>query len=500
MRHSALIWISLFFLFGCEELETSQANNQTTSSPTPIVETDLTSHPEDAIEVFTAVALIDGPDEELWITNREDFVEEKSVELPKFKSLHIIPYTTEDTLFSAPQDWMLAIEMYHFKLFGEFKEFSGPVKVFYDHNKNIPLAEYTVSNGIPSGEIIVYTPDHNIFIQRTYLDGQWTETIKSPHAANWTFDQENSQLTITDSLIAFSYEDSTTIVSISPTIMYNASDKNTTYAIMQKKSFNNLFQINGEVFSGTLKAFTSPSSLEPDLYYELEFSNGLLHGDVKIFNDWDELELHERFVEGELDTTLFVLDYSSMGELAKPIIYLYPEKKTEVNVRLELTGRITHSYPSYNHSWNVLANPDGTLTDANDKSYYALYWEGENQSDFHIKEGFVIPGDETVAFLEQSLSTLGLNAKEANEFIIFWLPKLENNRYNLIHFSSSEYEEMAKLIVHPEPETIIRVMMVYQPLDDIISIPKQNLKELSKKRKGFTVVEWGGSLLENVDL
>jgi len=70
---------------------------------------------------------------------------------------------------------------------------------------------------------------------------------------------------------------------------------------------------------------------------------------------------------------------------------------------------------------------------------------------------------------------------------------MENNTYNLIHFSSRQYEEMAKLNISPKPETIIRVMMVFQPLEIPIDIPQQNLFDLRKERKGFTVVEWGGS-------
>ena len=69
---------------------------------------------------------------------------------------------------------------------------------------------------------------------------------------------------------------------------------------------------------------------------------------------------------------------------------------------------------------------------------------------------------------------------------------MENNAYNLIHFSTDEYEEMAVLDIQPKPETVIRVMMVFQPLKSTVSIPKQNLEELKQERKGFTVVEWGG--------
>ena len=176
----------------------------------------------------------------------------------------------------------------------------------------------------------------------------------------------------------------------------------------------------------------------------------------------------------------------------KPIIYIYPEYTREIKVKLNYDGVLTHTYPKYNNGWKIIANPDGTLFDAKNQEYYALYWEGKPNKGYTIDEGFVVPGEQTIDFLENTLSKLGLNRKEANEFIIYWLPKMENNPYNLIHFSSTEYEEMAKLNITPKPETLIRVMMVFKPLDNSIKIKKQNLNSMSKKRKGFTVVEWGG--------
>ncbi len=186
------------------------------------------------------------------------------------------------------------------------------------------------------------------------------------------------------------------------------------------------------------------------------------------------------------------LEHYEHYDTEKPIIYLYPEKIQEIEVQLNYDGKLTHTYPKYNNGWKVTANPDGTLFDAKNQEYYALYWEGKPNKDYTINEGFVVPGEQTIDFLENSLSKLGLNRKETNEFIIYWLPKMENNPYNLIHFSTTQYEEMAKLNITPTPETLIRVMMVFKPLDNPIKIKKQNLNSMSKKRKGFTVVEWGG--------
>lgn len=181
-----------------------------------------------------------------------------------------------------------------------------------------------------------------------------------------------------------------------------------------------------------------------------------------------------------------------LRETAKPIIYLYPEKETEVNVKLDYKGAFTATYPKYpKYGWNVTAKPDGKLIDKKGKEYYSLFWEGVTDQKFTINEGKVVKREDTADFLEKSLKILGLNYKEANEFIIYWLPELEKNPYNLIHFSTSEYEALAKLTVTPKPETMIRVFMVFQALNKPVEVKEQVL--VSKSRKGFTVVEWGGS-------
>jgi len=186
-------------------------------------------------------------------------------------------------------------------------------------------------------------------------------------------------------------------------------------------------------------------------------------------------------------------------EIEKPVIYLYPTQKQTIEVQLNYNGALTHTYPKYpTDGWQVIAEPNGTLWDKNGMEYYALFWEGKPHKQIIPKDGFVIAGKETAAFLEEKLAYLGLNRKEANEFIMYWLPRMEENNFNFIHFSGKQYEEQAALIINPKPETIIRVMMLTQALESKINIPLQDLTTLKNKRKGYTVVEWGGSLINTI--
>ena len=178
----------------------------------------------------------------------------------------------------------------------------------------------------------------------------------------------------------------------------------------------------------------------------------------------------------------------------KPVIYLYPERETEVTVRLDYAGRRTCTSPAYNGGWRVLARPDGTLTDESGQTYSYLYWEGVNGAEYDFSEGFCVAGSDTAAFLEDALSRLGLNRREANEFIVYWLPRMEANPYNLIAFQSDAYTDTAKLSIEPAPDTLLRVFMAWKPLENAVNVPPQSL--VSPERTGFTAVEWGGCQVE----
>ena len=175
----------------------------------------------------------------------------------------------------------------------------------------------------------------------------------------------------------------------------------------------------------------------------------------------------------------------------KPVIYLYPEKETDVSVKLNLDGQLTCTYPAYNNGWQVTAAPDGTLTDAKGQTYNYLYWEGVANTDWDMTEGFCIKGEDTAAFLEESLAKLGLTRKEANEFIVYWLPQMEQNPYNIISFQTTAYTDAAQLEIAPAPDTVIRVFMTFKAADGMIRLLPQKLT--APERTGFTVVEWGGT-------
>jgi len=192
----------------------------------------------------------------------------------------------------------------------------------------------------------------------------------------------------------------------------------------------------------------------------------------------------------------------------KPVIYAYNAAST-VSFNLKPIGGFTFTYPKSNGMWNVKTNSDGTLTDiSTGKNYPYIFWEGLTENlKFKTSEnklnGYLIKTDTCVQFLENILNQHGLNEKESTDFITFWGPKFAEKDFALIQFLSTENysESIAELNISPKPNALLRLYMFFMPLD----FPELNIELVEPKiksfnRNGFTVVEWGGSILQQPQL
>jgi len=188
--------------------------------------------------------------------------------------------------------------------------------------------------------------------------------------------------------------------------------------------------------------------------------------------------------------------YMPAVECGKPVIYLYPEETTDVHVEVKPTAGISISEPRYGiDGWQVRATLDSTIYNyADGKNYPYLFWEGYGTGYMMPDKGFVVPKYEVKNFLGQKLSQLGLNAKESDEFIEFWLPRMQEYKYYVISFIPKEqFDTIAPLTISPQPDTVIRVFMDYYGADNPVNVIEQILPD-KPVRNGFTVVEWGGAL------
>lgn len=187
--------------------------------------------------------------------------------------------------------------------------------------------------------------------------------------------------------------------------------------------------------------------------------------------------------------------YSWFTPSCKPAIYLYPEKRENVNVAIKTKGRFTLTIPSYPASgWNVVANPDGRI-EYKDSLYPYLYYESEIPTAYVARpeKGFVVKFDQLPAFFDNILVNLGLNKKEAAEFKEYWEKVLPKSAYYFIGVMDEEdINSLEPLSINPAPETLIRVRLYFEAQDAPIKVAGPVIT--SKKRIGFTAVEWGGMI------
>ena len=182
---------------------------------------------------------------------------------------------------------------------------------------------------------------------------------------------------------------------------------------------------------------------------------------------------------------------TTIGGYAKPVLYLYPETETKVTVTFDKPGNLTTTYPKYIKSWEVLASPNGDLHDKDNKYYYGLYWEEKKNHEVDFSEGFYVDGKSAIEFLESKLSYLGLNDRERNEFIMYWLPILEKNGHSLVYFEQTkERDQYSKINITPAPDSMLRISMHVKKVNGKVNIKEQKLETFN--RVGFSAVEWGG--------
>ncbi len=265
--------------------------------------------------------------------------------------------------------------------------------------------------------------------------------------------------------------------------------------VLDKKYFDTLKEI-GTAGSSTILTFKDASSEAFNTIYE-----------VAVQSDEDRKATpKQKFLDdkgvilfrNELGyrTILTSTKYSQNGECGKPVIYLYPQEKTSLHVKVGADVKV--SEPTYGQGWNVTAYPDGSLYVGGQK-YDSLFWEGTGYGRYpEITEGFVVPKSQLRATMLTHLAELGLNQKETQDFMEYWMPRMPETPYTrLTWFGTSQMNELAPLSLTVKPDTTIRIFLDFEGLDERISLKEQQLGH--SERRGFTLVEWGGLLRDGIE-
>lgn len=211
----------------------------------------------------------------------------------------------------------------------------------------------------------------------------------------------------------------------------------------------------------------------------------------------DSISIKPQYID---EYTVYLRRTDILYEVEKPVIYLYPELKMDVSVKVNPVGSSLFTYPPMNSGWEITASPNGEIVWQN-KTYNYLFWEAEQPSIGKIwAEGYGVRADEAIKFLEDKLTRFGLNSKEQADFITYWGPQILKHENVVIKFVINDAcNDFADLQISPTPDNVYRIYMLWSPvenLDEFNYLREQNVPTIN--RLGFTVLEWGGVKLMNV--
>ncbi|KAJ7432022.1 hypothetical protein B0H11DRAFT_2127959 [Mycena galericulata] len=234
----------------------------------------------------------------------------------------------------------------------------------------------------------------------------------------------------------------------------------------------------------------------------------------------------------------------------KPVIYLYSPTEMDVSVALTLTRdwRFSAVYPVVESRlqstggekihWNVRTHVDGNLTETDtglDVAY--LFWEAHTNlgvpmsppaspvlapadacqsfspliSDLSPTNSVLLAVSDITPYLDKALVSLGLHTEARTSFITYWLPSFLKHTHVALRFvPQAAYETSATLDIHPRPDIVTRVFMLFKgvPAEKVSDwdVLNSNIEDAAARWSGivgvdlhraldtslFRVLEWGG--------
>lgn len=199
----------------------------------------------------------------------------------------------------------------------------------------------------------------------------------------------------------------------------------------------------------------------------------------------------------------------SMAEMCKPLIYIYGKDSQNMSVNLQTieNSQFTKLIPDFQetNTWNFSTKNDKVYFW--NTSYDYLYYAIKVPNYSHNKNGWIIQWSQAEKFFHEKLDYIGFNKQEKEDFIEYWKPKYEENKYYFVSFKfNQQLDTFVKLNFSETPDSIFRVLLDSYQIENKLSIPSQfwyenatsefdnKILEIYTRTWKYDVFEWGGVL------
>lgn len=255
--------------------------------------------------------------------------------------------------------------------------------------------------------------------------------------------------------------------------------------------------------------YYSVNELTDTLFLDATFSYKLqLQAKKTVFKFWagpgyTEVITDTIHIENQTtsDAQINFLSENQLIEVYKPVIYLQSPVQLDFSLQVNPTNAFTFTYPTSNGKWAGTLYPTGEI-EIKGQKYPYLFWDSKQA--FQLKKqsnGYHVPKNEVVSFLEKQLSNVGFNSTEKADFITFWGPRLNKYESVFIQFYLQEdCNQFATLACEPKPTSVNRLYIGFCEWNDALLSLTHPIELTAFKRSGFNLLEWGGFELKPIEL
>lgn len=183
------------------------------------------------------------------------------------------------------------------------------------------------------------------------------------------------------------------------------------------------------------------------------------------------------------------IECDTCNMVRKPNIYIYPGENTQLTVKLTfpMGGEIVTSIPEYGTGWNISVDQNGLI----DNTYSYLFYESIQPNIWQKDEGWIIEKMELETFFRDNMIEYGFEGQEIEDFIDYWIPRLDDFLYYSVFPQTSEIiDNVIELEFSKQPDNMLRLFYVvkgYNQIQEELIEPTID----SFNREGYFVTEWG---------